>query len=94
MTKILTAEQEQRALEIMREYLAAPKNPDGRTLETVQSERDQKRLGLIGSVLNPLVFGYLSAKVPLAEFKSEIDSINKRNEWGDSKALRVRCFST
>ena len=92
MTAILTTEQRQRAIEIMREYLAAPKNEAGQTPEEVQSGRDRKRLDLIASVLNPLVLGYLNGKVPLAEFKSEIDSINKRHEWWGFKGVKGQMF--
>lgn len=92
MTAILTTEQRQRAIEVMREYLAAPKNEDGQNLEEVQSERDRKRLDLIASVLKPLVLGYLKGKVPLTEFKSEIDSINKRHEWWGFKGVKGQMF--
>jgi hypothetical protein len=92
MTTVLTQEQKQRALEIMREYLAAPKNEDGKALEEVQSERDGKRLDLIARVLNPLVVGYLSGNVPLAGFKSEVDSINKRHEWWGFKGVKGQMF--
>jgi hypothetical protein len=92
MSGLLAKEQKQRALELMREYLAAPRNPDGRKLQEVQAERDQKRLNLIQTVLGPLLLRYLNGQVPLAKFKSEIDSINKRHEYWGFKGIKGQMF--
>ncbi len=83
MTQILSEEQKQRALEVMEEYLGAPKNPDGRTPRELHAERDKTRYELIANVLKPLLANYLEGRVALADFKSQVDSINKRNAcWG------------
>ena len=79
---MLTKEQKDRAVLLMQEYLAA-KNPDDTTPLQVQTERDQKRRELIKKSLQPLLAGYLAGSIPLAEFKSQIDSLNKANSlWG------------
>ena len=63
---MLQPEQRRRAIEILREYLAAPPNLDGRTPMEVQAERDQRRVQLIETELKPLVDAYLTAKASLA----------------------------
>jgi hypothetical protein len=92
MTNILTAEQRQRVLEALREYMKAPKNSDGRTLMEVQAQRDEKRRALIKEVLEPLVRAYLSGKLPLTRFKSEIDGTNKRHEYWGFKGIKGQMF--
>jgi hypothetical protein len=62
-TKCLNSDQIQRALEVMRSYLASPKNPDGRTPIEVQTERDHLRASLIDTELKPLLEDYLSGRV-------------------------------
>ncbi|HUW82031.1 MAG TPA: hypothetical protein VMZ31_04435 [Phycisphaerae bacterium] len=80
---ILTPEQQQHALEVMREYLAAPRNADGRTPVDLEAESDRNRAEIIDGELKPLLDAYLAGQVPLDEFKSKVDSINKRHEhWG------------
>src|SRR5260370_40803536 len=53
--QLLDSNQIQSALDVMQAYLAARKNPDGRTPMEVQTERDQERLRLIESELKPLL---------------------------------------
>ena len=74
-TQFLRTDQIQRAVEVMRAYLAAPKNPDadGRTPMEVQTERDQKRASLIEGELKPLLQDYLLGRTSLAEFKTKVD---------------------
>lgn len=82
LSKGLSKEQKDRAIQLMQEYLAA-KNPDGTTPLQVQSDRDQKRRELIKKSLRPLLTGYLDGSIPLAEFKSQNDGLNKANSfWG------------
>jgi hypothetical protein len=88
---LLTRQQEVRALQVMREYLEA-KGPDQRPLSVVQGDRDRQRLELIGKVLCPLVNSYLGGKLPLANFKTEIDSINKKNEYWGFKGIKGQMF--
>ena len=81
----LNAEQVQRAIETMREYLNAPKDSDGRAPMEVQAERDDVRISLIDNELKPLVRSYLSGQISLADFKTRVDGTNKRrNERGIS----------
>lgn len=89
---ILNAEQRARAIEVMHEYLNAPKRPDGLTPFELEVQEDQKRLEVIDDQLKPLVTDYLSGALPLDDFKSKIDSINKRNEnWG-FKGMKGQMF--
>src|SRR3989304_7854221 len=80
------------AVSLMREYLAAPRNPDGRRPDEVQTERDKKRVELIENTLRPLVRNYLTGKVSLTDFKSQIDSINKRNGYWGFKGIKGQMF--
>jgi hypothetical protein len=89
---MLTPEQSNRAVEVMREYLAAPPNPDGRTPLQTQTELDQDRVKLIENELQPLVQSYLGGQTPLADFKSRIDGINKRNEFWGFKGIKGQMF--
>ncbi|MDG3008311.1 restriction endonuclease FokI C-terminal domain-containing protein [Paludisphaera mucosa] len=89
---MLTPEQSNRAVEVMREYLSAPRNPDGRTPLETQGGRDLKRARLIDAELKPLVASYLTGGTPLAEFKSKIDGINKRNEFWGFKGIKGQMF--
>ncbi len=89
---MLTQEQLNRALEVMREYLAAPQNPDGRTPEEVQSERDERRAEIIENVMHPLLTDYIDGAVSLADFKSKVDSINKRNPYWGFKGIKGQMF--
>jgi len=89
---ILNAEQRQLAADVLREYRAAPRNPDGRMPMEVQAERDQKRAEIIDSKLKPLLDSYLSGETPLAEFKSNIDSANKRHAYWGFKGIKGQMF--
>jgi hypothetical protein len=89
---MLTPEQKYRAVEVMREYLAAPKNPDGRSPLETQAELDRNRVRLIDGELKPLVESYLAGQTPLTEFKSRIDGVNKRNEFWGFKGIKGQMF--
>ena len=88
----LSPEQHHHALGVLTEYLAAPKNPDGRVPQEVQAERDRRREDLIENQLTPLVDGYLNGRVPLDEFKSKIDGINKRHGYWGFKGIKGQMF--
>jgi hypothetical protein len=90
--QILDSNQIRAALEVVRAYLNAPKNPDGRTPMEVQAERDQKRAHLIEGELKPLLKDYLSGQVHLTEFKTKVDGINKRNEFWGFKGIKGQMF--
>src|SRR5216683_10172 len=80
---ILNTQQSKRAVEVMNEYLSAPPGPDGKTPLERSVEIDKNRVEIIETELKPLLSNYLVGKVALPDFKSKIDSINKRNElWG------------
>ncbi|WP_417746686.1 restriction endonuclease FokI C-terminal domain-containing protein [Rosistilla oblonga] len=89
---ILTPEQQSRAVEVMQEYLAAPKGPEGVTPAEASAERDRQRIELIESELLPLVQAYLAGRTPLDEFKSKVDGINKRNEHWGFKGIKGQMF--
>ncbi len=91
-THFLSPDQVQRAIEVMRAYLAAPKNPDGQTPVEVQTERDQQRVSLIESELKPLLKDYLEGRTTLADFKTKVDGINKRNEFWGFKGIKGQMF--
>lgn len=79
----LTAEQRQRAVEVMWEFLNAPPGDDGQTPAQADAALDGRRVEIIEQQLKPLLSDYLEGRVPLTEFKSTVDGINKRHEhWG------------
>jgi hypothetical protein len=90
--QFLDTNQIQRAVEVLRAYLSAPKNPDGRTPMEVQWERDQKRVRIIEGDLKPLLKDYLFGKLNLAEFKTKVDGVNKRNEFWGFKGVKGQMF--
>lgn len=90
--QVLDSNQIRTALEVVRAYLNAPKNPDGRTVMEVQAERDQKRVRLIETELKPLLKDFFSGQLQLADFKTKIDGINKRNEFWGFKGIKGQMF--
>jgi hypothetical protein len=79
----LSTDQLARAVEVMKAYLDAPSTADDKTPRQRSEEGDKDRAEVIDGQLKPLVDGYLSGNVPLDEFKSKIDGINRRHErWG------------
>src|SRR6266550_8347119 len=88
----LTPQQRDRALEVMREYLSAPANPDGRAPREVQTDRDRSRVKLIEGELGSLVRGYLDGSVVLGAFKSQIDGVNKRNAYWGFRGVKGQMF--
>jgi hypothetical protein len=89
---VLSTEQRHRSLEIMQEYLAAKVDTAGKALTEVEAELDQIRGTVIENELSPLLAHFLSGDVPLADFKSKIDSINKRNEYWGFKGTKGQMF--
>lgn len=89
---ILNDQQSQRAVEVMNEYLSAPRGLERKTPAEISADLDQKRAELIESDLKPLLYGYLVGKTALAEFKSKIDGINKRNELWGFKGIKGQMF--
>jgi hypothetical protein len=92
MSELLTPEQIQLAVEVMQAYLAAPANPEGGTPIQVQSARDRQRADIIERELKPLVNRYLLGEVPLTEFKTKVDGINKQKEFWGFKGIKGQIF--
>ncbi len=89
---LLLAEQIARAVEVMQEYLHAPPTAVGMTPVQRSAEGDKERVELIEGELGHLVAAYLAGNVPLEEFKTKIDSVNKRHEnWG-FKGIKGQMF--
>lgn len=83
MTTLLSDEQVERAVRLMREHLSMPTREDGLEQADADADLDRKRIALIDSELKPLVNNFLAGQTPLAEFKTRVDGINKKhNHWG------------
>ena len=89
---VLNEQQCKRAVEVMNEYLSAPRGPEGKTPVEMSVELDQKRIKVIENDLKPLLADYLAGNVPLADFKSRVDGINKRNELWGFKGIKGQMF--
>ncbi|MCI0350411.1 MAG: hypothetical protein L0Z53_13380 [Acidobacteriales bacterium] len=88
----LTPERQARATEAMREYLIAPTEADGKTPKERQTHRDQMRVELTESKLKPLLLSFLRGEIPLDQFKSTNDSINKSNNVWGFKGVKGQMF--
>lgn len=88
---LLSTEQIDQAIKVMREYLAA-KNPDGTTPLQVQTERDKRRIELIEGQLGELLSSYLDGDTDLATFKSLADGLNKREPHWGFKGIKGQMF--
>lgn len=77
----INEQQRERALEVMNEYLSAPRGPEGKTPVELDAELDANRIKLIENELKPLLADYLADKIVLADFKSKIIGINARNKF-------------
>src|ERR1017187_2626951 len=81
-----------RAVEVMNEFLSAPRGPDGKTPVEMSVELDANRVKLIENELKPLLADYLAGKIVLAPFKSKVDGINKRNEFWGFQGIKGQMF--
>jgi hypothetical protein len=92
---ILNEQQKQQAIEVMQEYLAAPSKAEVKP-STETSKRsyplDEERAKVIEEQLKPLLNNYMEGGVQLAEFKSTIDGINKRNSYWGFKGIKGQMF--
>lgn len=89
----LSTAQKQVALQVLRSYQASPPDPETNlTLVEEDIRLDRDRRALIKDHLAPLVARFLAGGVPLAEFKSEIDRTNKRNEHWGFKGVKGQMF--
>lgn len=89
---LLNEQQQQRALEAMREFLTAPCDPDGQTPFQAGEACDQERVRIIEQDLKPLLAGYLEGSTVLSDFKSTVDGINKRNSFWGFKGIKGQMF--
>jgi len=89
---LLTDEQKKRAIEVMQEYMAARDKEDGGPLWDAGLALDEKRRELLGTHLKALVENYLAGNVPLPEFKSRVDGINKRHQHWGFKGIKGQMF--
>jgi len=88
----LNDEQKQRAVEVMKEYLDAPPGEGGLTPSRRNEGSDKERVEVIERILKPVLMGYLSGEVPLEDFKSKIDSTNKRHGLWGFKGIKGQMF--
>lgn len=79
----LNPQQQQAVLAVMRDYLAAPGRDPGKNFAQEEADTNAARISLIEKELGPLVNGFLAGTLPLAQFKSRVDGLNKKhNHWG------------
>ena len=80
---LLNPEQHRTAIEAMRTYLAAPKSAEGKTPTEADADLDAERVKIIEQEVKPLLANFLAGHIPLDQFKSKNDGINKRHAlWG------------
>lgn len=93
---ILDDMQQQRAVEIMDEYLRAPAGisgyASGKSPVEDDAALDAKRIDIIRTLLQPLLTDFLAGNVTVQDFKSKIDSINKKNELWGFKGIKGQMF--
>ncbi len=91
--RILSEEQTAVALKALNSYLTAAPSPEtGLTPEVASKELDEKRLALINDPLSPMLSNFLTDALPLADFKTQVDRINKRNELWGFKGVKGQMF--
>ncbi len=88
----LNEQQLEHAKEVMREYLSAPADSEGKSPAESNRFWDQERLEVINTQLSPLLSGYFEGEITLDDFKSRIDSINKRNQLWGFKGIKGQMF--
>src|SRR6476660_5598923 len=87
----LLPDQKASAIKAMQEYLQAPPI-DNETPSQRSGKGDNERIELIEGELGQTVSAYLAGQVPLDEFKTKVDSVNKRHEnWG-FKGIKGQMF--
>ena len=88
---LLNEQQIALAIESMKEYISAS-NSEGKTIVGIETDIDQKREQVIESELKPLLSNYLDGNLELSDFKSKVDSINKKNELWGFKGIKGQMF--
>lgn len=89
---ILNDTQRQRAAEVMEEYLNAPVSKEGKTPLQDDFELDANRVAVIQAQLQPLLSNFLNGQISVQDFKSSVDSINKKNELWGFKGIKGQMF--
>ena len=92
---ILNEQQKQRAIEVMQEYLAAPAQTENKPSTEVSKRGlllDEERAKVIEKQLKPVPNGYLQGEIPLDNFKSTVDGINKRESYWGFKGIKGQMF--
>lgn len=92
MSLLLNEQQQTRAIEVMHEYLSATKIENGKTPVESDETLDENRKQLLESELIGLVNDYLGGQIGLSDFKTQIDSINKRNQYWGFKGIKGQMF--
>lgn len=75
----------------MNEYLEE-KTTEGESVVDHHKRVDGERRALIAGELGSLLDDYLAGRVPLADFKTRNDSLNKRNEYWGFKGIKGQMF--
>jgi len=88
----LENQQKNRALEVLREYLDAPKGASGLTRAEESAKFVPERIQLIEDQLKPLVEAFLNGDMSLDDFKTKIDSLNKRYPLWGFKGIKGQMF--
>src|SRR4030042_1089069 len=92
---ILNESHKQRAVEVMKEYLATPEQAEVKP-STKASKRsfplDRERGKVIEEQLKPLLNSYFEGGIELEEFKSKTDGINKRNSYWGFRGIKGQMF--
>ena len=92
---ILNEQQKQRAIEVMQEYLAAPAQTENKPSTEVSKRGlllDKERAKVIEEQLKPVLNGYLQGEIPLDNFKSTVDGMNKRESYWGFKGIKGQMF--
>lgn len=84
-------EQKTRALQIWQKYFEAGEAFLNASLEYTQTELDRQRTATIPKVKGEIQ-RYISGEIELNEFKSSVDSINKRNRLWGFKGINGQMF--
>jgi hypothetical protein len=88
----LNEDQQNRVIEIMNKYLKAPGESKDKTFVQEDNELDKNRNNIIEQELKPLLNNFFNNNIQLPDFKSKIDSINKRNELWGFKGIKGQMF--
>lgn len=85
---LLNDQQRQRAVEALNDYLQASNRSEGLSPD----ELDTRRVALIEREMRPITERFLQGAIPMTEFKSKVDSINKRNQLWGFKGIKGQMF--